>query len=394
MKKISEILTVAVILTLTFTGCNDNVVEPTQTCSGSPYNINVSHPKAAKFEAVMKEYCKKGMPGVSLLIEDENGIWTGSAGKADIEKNIAMQPCHIGKTASLTKIFMGSLSFKLAEEGYYSLDDKISKYIDKDIIKRIKYADQVTIRQLMAHQTGFYDHITDGGFYLEVLNNPGKNWEPEELIKYVYDKEAEFKPGESAGYSNSNTLLLSMVINKATGRHHSTLLREKILNPLNLTNTYYHRHEALPEGRITQGYFDLYNNGTIINVSNLHTGNGNGYNGIYSNVSDLYTFINALFVKKSIISDSSLSQMLVFHPEEEAKKYLGVGSFKDFIHRKPDEYAIGHRGRDLAYSADLFYFPEKKRTLSMLVNYGNDANSRLKPVFEEFRDKIVDVLME
>lgn len=310
------------------TTCKKPLVEPTHNCSYSVQDINVNHPKAKKLQEVMNVYIKRGMPGVSLLIEDENGKWTGAAGKADIEKNIAMQPCHIGKTASLTKFFMASLAFKLSEEGYFEIDDKISQYIDKDIIRKIKYADEVTIRMLLAHQTGIYDVITDGGFYLQVLNNPGKEWTQEQLLEYVYGKDPEFRPGESVGYSNTNTLLLSIVIDKAAGKHHSTVLREKILDPLGLSSTYYHRHETPPANMITQGYFDLYNNNTIINVSNLHTGNGNGYNGIYSTVGDLHKFIKALLVEKTVISDSSIAQMKVFHTREESNRLLGAACLK------------------------------------------------------------------
>ena len=77
-----------------------------------------------------------------------------------------------------------------------------------------------------------------------------------------------------------------MVIEAATHKDHSDLLKQYILNPLHLTNTYYQPHDVLPN-TVAQGYFDLYNNNTIVNVSNLVTGSGNGYGGIYSNVFDL-----------------------------------------------------------------------------------------------------------
>lgn len=372
-------------------GCNKKTIDPTKNnCSiTSP-----AHPKGAAFQNILTTYKDKGMPGISLMITDENGYWIGSAGMADLKKSIPMKPCVISKVASLTKMFVAVLTYKLWGAHYFSLDDPISDYLPSDIIHHVKNADKTTIRMLLAHRSGIYDVITDNGFYLAVLNNPGKKWTGEELIKFVYGKDPYFPAGDSASYSNTNYLLLSMVINQATGKSHADLLKQQVIQPLGLNDTYYHWHDVLPSGRVAQGYFDLYNNGTIVNVSNLNTGNGNGYNGIYTTVTDLHTFLDALLVKKTLIPDSALSQMLTFSPNNEDGKLLGAGIFKDFIDRAPDQYGYGHRGRDLAYSADLFYFPNQKRSFALEVNYGNDAQSSLQPVYFELRNKIVDELLK
>jgi hypothetical protein len=82
--------------------------------------------------------------------------------------------------------------------------------------------------------------------------------------------------------------------------------------------------------------------------------------------------------------------MLVFHKTIETRKLLGVACFKDFIDiGDPNiDYAYGHRGRDLAYTADLNYFPEHSATVAIMCNYGTDSSSDLKDVYIEFRDEI------
>lgn len=72
----------------------------------------------------------------------------------------------------------------------------------------------------------------------------------------------------------------------------------------------------------------------------------------------------------------------------------GVTIRKDFLERPTDEFGLGHRGRDLAYSADLFYFPNYDLTLAYMVNYGTDAKSELRDVFFDFRNAIVDAMMK
>ena len=213
--------------------------------------------------------------------------------------------------------------------------------------------------QLMKHETGIPDLIEDDDFYLAVLNNPNKKWNQEELLQFVYGQNPLFAPGDTAIYSNTNTILVTMVMESATGRKHADLLHEKIIQPLQLTNTYYQPHDELPNS-MAQGYFDLYNNNTMVNVSNLVTGSGNGYGGIYSNIFDLYTFIDAVLVKKTFLTAHSLSIMETYGKSDGSNRY-GYGIMKKFIERGNDA-GIGHSGRDLGYTCNLFYFPSKNVT--------------------------------
>lgn len=163
----------------------------------------------------------------------------------------------------------------------------------------------------MNHETGLPDLIEEDKFYLAVLNNPNKVWKAEELLEYIYNKPALFVPGDTAVYSNTNTVLTTMILESQTGKKHADLLKQYILNPLGLTNTFYQPHDALPNS-VAQGYYDLYNNGTIVNVSNLITGSGNGYGGIFSNLFDLYKFIDALFIKQTLLKPTTLTTMFTY----------------------------------------------------------------------------------
>ena len=361
----------------------------------SIYQVN---PKSARYQSLIEEYVKKGLPGIILLVKDDNGFYIGSAGMADIKEGIKLQPCHISKIASITKFMLGVAILRLEEKGVLSLNDPISKYIPKDKLDKIGNGNQpLTIRNLMNHTSGIYDVITDQGFYLQVLNNPAKHWTADDLLKYVYNRKAmfAFSPADTAAYSNTNFTLLSMIVEAATGKPHSQVLHEEVIDQLGLNDTYYFWHDPLPEGMIAQGYYDLYNNGNLENLSNWNTGSGNGYGGVYSTVWDMYLFIDALYVKKTLLTQASLDEMLVFHHTIESRKQLGVACFKDFIDigDPAKDFAWGHRGRDLSYSADLFYFPEHHAIMSMIVNYGTDGNSPLRPVFKEMRDKVAEIIV-
>lgn len=386
-------ISLLIILLATLVSCKEKTIAPTEDCSIDYADSSASHPKASLYQAILNKYTSKGLPGIVLLTKDASGVWVGSSGMADIDKNIPMRPCHVGKVASITKIFMAVLTLKLLEQGVFSLDDKISKWIPSSSVEQIQNADKFTISDLLQHRTGVFDVITDNGFYLAVLNNPPKKWTQEELIKFVYGKAPVFEYGTKTGYSNTNFLLLSMVIDKATGQSHADLLRQLLMAPLGLNHSYYYYQEELPSKGVAQGYFDLYNNESIANLSSYNTGSGNGYTGLYSTAHDLYIFIDALFVKQTLLSPASLNQMLTFDGTEENDRFLGYGVQKDLFSKVPDEYGIGHRGRDLAYSADMFYFPNQDKTMIILMNYGTDAESNLREVYNDFRKEVAEGLL-
>ncbi|MBK8670194.1 MAG: beta-lactamase family protein [Saprospiraceae bacterium] len=384
-------LFIGIVTYIFISGCTSDGIDKTSDCTGSSPTI---HPKSAIYQSVIDKYTKAGLPGIAILVRDKNGLWIGASGKADIEQNIPMKPCVISKGASTTKTFIGTLTLLLAEEGKLSLDDKIEKWLPQKVIEDVKNAKSSTVRMLLNHTSGIADIIDDQGFYLAVLNNPSHNWTSEELIKYVFDDEPIFPAGTDVEYSNTNYLLLAMILDKVTGKNHSITLREKILNPLKLSNSYYFWHDPVP-ANTAQGYFDFYNNGTILNLTNYNTGSGNGYGGLYTTVYDLQIFIEALVKDKKVLKQQSLDQMLTFTKEDESySRANGLGIFKDFLERAPNQFGYGHRGRDLGYTADMYWFPNQNITMTYLINYGTDAKSELREVFLAFRKEIVDKIME
>ncbi len=384
-------LFIGIVTYIFISGCTSDGIDKTSDCTGSSPTI---HPKSAIYQSVIDKYTKAGLPGIAILVRDKNGLWIGASGKADIEQNIPMKPCVISKGASTTKTFIGTLTLLLAEEGKLSLDDKIEKWLPQKVIEDVKNAKSSTVRMLLNHTSGIADIIDDQGFYLAVLNNPSHNWTSEELIKYVFDDEPIFPAGTDVEYSNTNYLLLAMILDKVTGKNHSIALREKILNPLKLSNSYYFWHDPVP-ANTAQGYFDFYNNGTILNLTNYNTGSGNGYGGLYTTVYDLQIFIEALVKDKKVLKQQSLDQMLTFTKEDESySRANGLGIFKDFLERAPNQFGYGHRGRDLGYTADMYWFPNQNITMTYLINYGTDAKSELREVFLAFRKEIVDKIME
>jgi D-alanyl-D-alanine carboxypeptidase len=363
----------------------------------SPWSDTSSiHPKNTVFTNLLNKYKKKGLPGISLLVRDSKGTWIGAAGKADLSNNIDFVPGTVSKVASITKLFMGVLVFKLMEDsantgmGYRALNKKVSDWLPSTITNKLANGNIITLGQCMKHETGIPDLIEEDKFYLAVLNNPNKKWGPKELLEFIYNKPPLFAPSDTAIYSNTNTILVTMIMEAQTGKKHADLLKQYVLNPLGLSNTFYQPHDALP-GSVAQGYYDLYNNGTIVNVSNLVTGSGNGYGGIYSNLFDLYKLADALFIKQTFLKPSSMTIMQTYGKKDDTNLY-GYGLQKTFLDRGINA-GIGHKGRDLGYTANLFYFPNKGVLHIFFINYGTDADSDLKQIFREFQEELVNLTL-
>ncbi len=382
------------LVPLIYFSCKKSAVEKTETCNANYTDSSFKHPKRAIYQAILDKYKKKGLPGIAVLIEDENGVWLGAAGKSDIANSIDFKPCTVSKVASITKMMFATAVMQLREQGKVNLNDKIDKWLDKEIIEKVANADKATILDLMRHSSGIYDIITDSDFYLAVLNNPNKKWSGKDLIKFAYNKPSTFSYVENAtkgDYSNTNTLLLSLCIEKIMNRPHNEIFHELVIDKLGLTNTYYHHHDDLPK-YTAQGYYDLYNNGTIVNVSNLVTGSGNGYGGIYSNVLDLHKFIKALFIDKTLVSQASLDIMQTVIADDD-RGNLGVGLLQQYKHLNNGHLGMGHSGRDLGYSGDAHYFPTKNNRIFInLVNYGTNGNTPLRQVFYDMRDEFANEL--
>ena len=395
--KMIRILTL-ILFAILFNSCKKPIIKDTNNCSTNYNDTSSLHPQNSQLKDLLNKYKQLGLPGISVYIANTKGSWIGSTGSADIANGVNYKPCHVQKVASLTKMFIGALLFKLIEDstntglGYLSLSQPINKWIPEKFLKGIANADKITLAQCLNHSSGLYDVIKDNEFYLEVLNDPTKKWGPDDLLKFVKNKQAVFDPGAQYSYSNTNTLMVSLVIDFATGKPHHLWLREKILNPLNLNNTFYQHHENLPSNT-AQGYFDLYQNKKPVNVSNYVTGSGSGYTGLYSNVYDLHKFLHAFLVDKTVVSTKSLQAIQTTGATDISDLNLGLGIMRKFQNRGAD-FGWGHTGRDLGYSADLFYFPARNASVTWCINYGSDAESFLKPKILAFQKELIDIVLQ
>ena len=133
----------------------------------------------------------------------------------DIKNNILMQPCHILKPGSVTKMIIGNVMWQLQEEGQVNIEDPISNYVP-ELAANITYGDQITIKMLLNHTSGIYPIARDLNYNLAVVNDFTRDWSSEEIIQYFTNKPATNLPGEKFYYCNTNTLISELIIESIT----------------------------------------------------------------------------------------------------------------------------------------------------------------------------------
>ena len=170
-----------------------------------------------------------------------------AAGWHDRENKIPADPHALFKIASIGKLYDAVAITKLVHDGHLSLDKTLADYFP-ELSGRIEHADKITLRMMVQHRSGIPNLTETPNFW----TNPPEN--SDEALERVLDLPANFEPGEDYEYSNTNYLLISHLIEKVTGMSNSQYIREEILNPLALNNTFSSIHD-IDMDDLMSGYY-------------------------------------------------------------------------------------------------------------------------------------------
>lgn len=136
------------------------------------------------------------------------------------------------RIGSLTKTMAATVILQLAEEGELSLDDPISAYVPD-----VPDGDDITIANLLDMRSGLPGYDLNPVFLRAVDEEPERIWMPDELLQIGYSEPVLFAPGTAYDYSNTNYILLGLVMEHVTGKTASELFQERLFDPLGLENT-------------------------------------------------------------------------------------------------------------------------------------------------------------
>lgn len=170
-----------------------------------------------------------------------------AAGWHNRKNKIPAYPQALFKIASITKLYVAVATAKLIKDGRLSLDKTLAEYFP-ELAGRIEYSDKITLRMMLQHRSGIPNFVDHPDYWTK----PPKN--RQETLDYALDLPADFKPDEDYGYSNTNYMLIEDLIDKVLGYSHQQFIKEKILVPLGLKNTFGSLHEVNIDD-VMSGYY-------------------------------------------------------------------------------------------------------------------------------------------
>ena len=305
------------------------------------------------------------IPGMQVAIKINGELHNYNIGTIDYKRTKKVSEENVYKIGSVTKIFTATLVLKLAEEGYFDLEDTVDKWFPN-----VMNSETITIRSLLNHTSGVYNYTENFSFQCKVLLNSKRVWTEKELYKYIIKGKPVFKPGEEHRYSNSNYVLLGLICEKVTGKEYEELLHEKIIDYVNLENTCILPSENIPE-KLVEGY----DRDVIpLGINKIKTSNTSwssmaySAGSIVSNCNDLIKFFSYL-LSESIISNKYLEEMMDFIDctDEDIFVQTGYGlGLRRF--EIEDNILIGHTGTIPGYGGLLMYNIGRDYSVAVLAN--------------------------
>jgi D-alanyl-D-alanine carboxypeptidase len=334
----------------------------------------------AKLQAVLDDTrAAMGFPGVQAGVWTPDGEWTGVSGTAGEGETRPPEPADHTRIGSLTKTFTGTVILQLAEEGKVSLDDPISKYVPD-----MPNGDTATLANLANMTSGIppYTPTATGPsfpsqqeFIDAYFADPYSVWTPQQLVDIVKGQPPMFAAGEQMFYSNTNTVLLGMVIEQVTGQSIEEVFKAKIYEPLGMTQTSFPGDSAdLPtpylSGLTEQGDPQ----GEPKDATDWNPSWGFTAGAAISTLEDLHRWGVALGTGEGILQPEMQAERMKSFDTTVAgnspDRSYGLGA------ARTDGW-IGHVGTLPGYNTSVQYDPQSKTTIVIMVNSDVPKDNKL-----------------
>jgi D-alanyl-D-alanine carboxypeptidase len=321
--------------------------------------------------AAQAAFAKSFSPGAIVGVRAPEGTWTAAYGMADPKTGRPMTVAMHTRTGSITKTFTGTAIMRLVQDQKLSLDDPIEKYVPG-----VPNGNTITLRQLANMTSGVASYTRSAQFTDKYFAKPETVFTPDQLLQVGIAASPLFPPGAQFDYSNTNTILLGMVIEKVTQKPVAEVFDAMVFKPLNLLNTIWPGQspkmpEPYAEGFTLQGNFakpDAPSNATFWNPAWGWTAGE-----IISNMDDLLTYGRALGTGQGLLNPEIQEARLKSIPGA-AGYGIALGCIDGWV---------GHTGELPGYNTTVFYHAASDITVVVQTNSdiasGNCAESPTLP---------------
>jgi CubicO group peptidase (beta-lactamase class C family) len=227
------------------------------TCS---FCANLGGPS---LESLLQKGIDRGYPGVAVLTQSTDGrIQSAAAGYSDLENHTPMRVQDAFHIASITKTFTAVAVLRLVDDHKLSLSTTLKECLG-EAVAQVPNAEHITVSQLLDHSSGIYATNNDMDYLKTVIGpkaDPVRVWAPVELIALASKdrRKPSGEPGQGHYYSDTNYVLLGMIVERVSGRSFKEHLAQTLLVPLGMNSTYFYSSflgkDAHPPEPTVQGY--------------------------------------------------------------------------------------------------------------------------------------------
>ncbi|MEU3572730.1 serine hydrolase domain-containing protein [Kitasatospora sp. NPDC036755] len=332
-------------------------LSPSPTGSPTGGVVALTPDVTSRLDTAIKQVMSQvSIPGVIVGYTTPDGSYQRAFGVADKDTGTAMSPDLYMRIGSVTKTFTATGILRLVDQGKLSLDDPVSKYVPN-----VPGGDGITLRQLGDMRSGLFNYTLDSGFQQAFFNDPTRPFPPSELLGYAFKHPANFAPDAKFEYSNTNLILLGLVVEKVGGQPLNDFLKAQVFDPAGLTRTSLPTDAAFPDPH-AHGYTNQTASGAVEDATDWNPSWGWAAGAVISTLADLQTWSKELATGEPLLKPATQAERLKFKSTGDTPD-LGYGFGVFTTHGW-----IGHNGSLPGYESVVIYLPQAKASLVILLN--------------------------
>lgn len=341
-------LVLALMLTASACGpAGESRTEPTPVSRSAPattMNADLTQRLDGAVDRVMVE---AGIPGAIIGIWGPDGEYVRAFGVADTKTRAPMKTDFYTRIGSQTKAFTVTAILHLADRGRVGLDDPIAGYV-----QGVPRGEEITLRQLAGMRSGLPNYSANPAFQQARSAAPRRHFTPKELLGFAFAQPAAFTPGEGYEHTNTDAVLLGLVVEKVTGEPLPDYIHSQILEPLGMRHTSFPADSSFPKPH-AEGYTHQIVDGRETTATGWNPSSVWAAGAMISTLHDLRIWAPALATGKLLTPE--------MHEQRLAQDGYGLGLF--------DLGGwIGHNGSLPGYQTVAVYLPERRLALVILIN--------------------------
>jgi D-alanyl-D-alanine carboxypeptidase len=307
------------------------------------------------------------IPGSTMaLLGNDGSLWTAASGYADLTTREPMTADKLFRMGSNTKTFVGTAVLQLVDEGKVSLGAPINTYLSYEMSTYMPAYDgnTINVRHLMNHTSGMFNFTTDGTWGNAYLADAMKRYYPQELLM-IANAGASSPTAPVYGqftYSNTNYVLLGLLLHNAGGSTYEDTVRSKVIDRLGLTHTIVPNlgDAPMPAGS-SHGYWEDTETGLLYDVSTRDPSTVWSSGDMIADIADLAYWGKELG-QGNLLSASAQQQRLTYVTMNDHLQY-GLGIVRD-----TNANLIGHQGGMIGYTSQTYYMPDVGATIAFFYN--------------------------